>query len=65
MKVLMHLGGQHLNCLCTSQLSTQEALRIMVAAMLQQHGAMWEVATWELEVGDAMQELAGIVWEED
>ena len=37
----------------------------MAEAMLQQQRVMREVATWEIEVGDVMWEMARMVSEDD
>jgi len=47
--------------LCGAQLTAQEVSGVMVAEMLRQQGTMQQVAVWELEVGDAMQEMTQIL----
>ena len=53
-----------MDTLQVAQMATQEALGVMVAAMLQQQGAMQEVSGWESEVEGVMREMARRVDEE-
>ena len=39
------------------QMAAQEASGVMVAAMLCQQGAMWEVLAWESEMECMMREM--------
>jgi len=57
----MRAGVQRLDTLHGSQLAAQEASGVMAAAMLWQQGAMGEVSVWEMEVEDAMREMAWVV----
>jgi len=42
-------------------MAAQEALGVMVAAMLRQQGEMREISVWELEVEDTMREMSKVV----
>jgi len=46
-------------------MAAQEALGVMVAAMLQQQGAMRELSSWESKVEGMMREMARWVEEEE
>jgi len=39
-------------------MAAQEASGVMVAAMLRQQGAVWEVSAWESEMECTMREMA-------
>ena len=58
-------GAQHLDSLWDSNIAVQEVSGVMAVAMLWQQGEMQEVATWEIEVGDAIQEVGRMVSVED
>jgi len=50
--------GAMVDSLHASQLVAQDASGVMAAAILWQQGTMQQVAVWEMEVGDAMWEMA-------
>ena len=46
-------------------MAAEEEFGVMVAAMIQQEGAMQEVSVWESEVEGAMREMEKMVEGED